>query len=243
MDDPLELATRVRGLVAKGKNRRYYRLGRGGGWYGGIATADCCGCNLRCCFCWSNYPRDNPQRAGRFYTPKEVFQSLVSCAQRRGYSQLRISGNEPTLVPEHLFPILKMVEGSGYRFILETNGTLIDSKYALSLSKYKHLHVRVSFKGTNPEEFSLLTGALPHGFELQMEGLRNLWEAGVSCHPALMASFSPEGNRERFKERIYEISPNLALELEEEWLILYPHVRSKLEERGILPYGRIYQKA
>ena len=242
MYDPLELAAKVRTLVAKGIRRRYYRLGRGGRWYGGIATADCCGCNLRCCFCWSDYPRDHPQRAGRFYTPPEVFRSLVSCAQRRGYSQLRISGNEPTLNPEHLFVILELADEAGYRFILETNGTLIDPEYARSLSHFRNLHVRVSFKGTNPEEFSLLTGAVPRGFELQMEGLRNLWEAGVGCHPAVMASFSPDDNLKKFKEKLSEISPGMTQEVEEEYLISYPPVLRRLRERGIVPYGRIYQK-
>jgi uncharacterized Fe-S cluster-containing radical SAM superfamily protein len=243
MYDPLQFASKLRALVTKGIRRRYYRLGRGGRWYGGIATADCSGCPLRCIYCWSDYPRDHPQRAGRFYSPEEVFQSLVNCAQRRGYSQLRISGNEPTLSPQHLFAILEMVDETGYRFILETNGILIDQEVAQTLSRYRNLHVRVSFKGTCAEEFSLLTEAIPSGFQLQMEGLKSLHQAGVSCHPAVMVSFSPEANLKNFREELSEVSPFLAQGMEEEHLIPYPHVLRRLGERGIVLNGRIYQKA
>ena len=45
--DPITLAERVRKVVVKKEKRKYYRLYRGGKWYGGIATADCVGCNLR----------------------------------------------------------------------------------------------------------------------------------------------------------------------------------------------------
>jgi uncharacterized Fe-S cluster-containing radical SAM superfamily protein len=62
--DPLELATETEKIVAQGELKKYYRPARAGKWYGGIASADCCGCNLRCVFCWSSAPRDNIQHFG-----------------------------------------------------------------------------------------------------------------------------------------------------------------------------------
>jgi uncharacterized Fe-S cluster-containing radical SAM superfamily protein len=189
--DPVKLAEGLKGVVCRGLERKYYRF-RGGRWYGGIATADCVGCNLRCVFCWGWQVRDNPAKAGFWCTPDEVAGKLAGIARRRGYTQVRISGNEPTLCREHLLAVLDRLEGSGLAFILETNGILIghDPSYARDLSKYDFVHVRVSLKGASPEEFARLTGARPEAFELQLKALENLLDYGVSAHPAVMLSFS-----------------------------------------------------
>ncbi|MEM2123167.1 MAG: radical SAM protein [Candidatus Bathyarchaeia archaeon] len=233
--DPLRLAAEVEGIVAKGRLRRYYRVARPGRWYGGIATADCCGCCLRCVFCWSGAPRDNPGGIGRFYSPEEVHRGLIGCAEKHGYGQLRVSGNEPTIGREHLFRMLDLIDQTRYRFILETNGILIDPSYARQLSKYNCVHVRVSLKGASPEEFSTLTKAKPEGFSLQLNALRNLLDAGVPCHPAAMLSFSTKKRLKALKAELHGIDPSLARELEEEYVFLYPHVAERLSREGIKP--------
>ena len=235
--DPLKLTEVVKRVVLRDSQRKYYRIARGGRWYGGIATADCVGCNLKCVFCWSNKPRDYPERIGRFYTPEEVFKALEQCAIRKGYKQIRISGNEPTIGRSHLLKVLELVDSTNLLFILETNGILIgnDKSYARDLAKFKRLHVRVSIKGTSPEEFSKLTGAIPEAFELQLKSLENLLNAGVSCHPAVMLSFSGKEGFKRILERLKEIDPTLCEELEEEYVFLYPHVVKRLSASGITP--------
>ncbi|MBS7650868.1 radical SAM protein [Candidatus Bathyarchaeota archaeon] len=234
--DPLKLADNIERIVVDGDLRKYYRVARPGRWYGGIATADCCGCFLRCVFCWSGKPRDNPENIGRFYSPRQIFESLDSCARRFGYRQLRVSGNEPTIGVEHLLKLLELVEESSYRFILESNGILIDREYARRLSKFKCLHVRISIKGTSREEFTLLTGAEPAGFDLQLDSLRNLLDAGVPCHPAVMLSFSRKEKFEDLKKLLREIDSGLAREVEEEHVFLYPHVVERLNKAGVKPF-------
>jgi len=235
--DPLKLSEAIERVVVRGLERKYYRVARGGRWYGGIATCDCVGCNLRCVFCWSNYPRDNPSRCGRFYSPERIFSALDRVARRRGYRLLRISGNEPTIGRDHLLKVLELVEGTSYTFILETNGILIgaDRSYARDLSKFSRVHVRVSLKGTAPEEFSRLTGAVPEAFELQLRSLANLLDYGVSCHPAVMLSFSTEDGLRSLESRLAEIDPRLPDELEEEYVFLYPHVVERLRRAGLRP--------
>lgn len=237
MYDPIELTEAVRIVVERGSRRKYYRF-RGGKWYGGIATADCVGCNLRCVFCWSNFPRDNPQAGWGFCSPEEVYSKLSSIASRRGYELLRVSGNEPTLCWDHLIELLELIERDGrFKFVLETNGILIgsDRSKARELSSFTRLHVRVSLKGTCEEEFSLLTGAKPEAFELQLRALENLADEGVSAHPAVMLSFSSERNLRRLLERIKRMKPTYLRELEEEYVFLYPHVKERLREAGISP--------
>ncbi len=239
--DPFKIKEQVISEVCKDNQRRYYRLVRGGAWYGGIATADCCGCILKCVFCYSDKPRDFPGEVGRFYSPEQIFHALIGYAKKRRYHQLRISGNEPTLCKEHLLKILHLVDTTSFSFILETNGLLIDEEYARDLARFKNLHVRVSLKGTNPDEFSKLTLAEPHYFSYQIDSLKNLSNAGISCHPAVMLSISPRENFLQLLQTIHDINPSLASDVEKEYIILYPHVIKRLEEHNIKPLLAIDQ--
>ena len=238
--DPLKLSKEVRKIVCKHSDgvelRKYFRF-RGGRWYGGIATADCVGCCLKCVFCWGHLTRDNPRKHGQFYAPQQVFDEIVKIAGKRGYDMLRVSGGEPTISRGHLLQLLELVEQTRYTFILETNGILIgaDKKYAQELSKYSNLHVRVSIKGCTPNEFSRLTGAKPNGFNLQLNSLKNLLDAGVSCHPAIMLSFSSKENILRLVDELKKIDSRLVARLEEEYVILYPHVVKLLKKNRIWP--------
>ncbi|RLF08679.1 MAG: molybdenum cofactor biosynthesis protein MoaA [Thermoprotei archaeon] len=236
MYDPLQLSRIVEKQVTRGNERKYYRF-RGGRWYGGIATADCVGCNLKCVFCWGFQPRDNLRSYGRFYTPEKVFRELMSIAFRRGYKLVRVSGNEPTIGRRHLLELLEFFEQTEKLFILETNGILLgyNKNYAQELSKYTHIHVRVSLKGTDEEEFSKLTGAKPEAFRLQLKALGNLLNYNVSAHPAVMLSFSTYENLKRLKDRLREIDKLLVDKLEEEYVFLYPHVVEQLKKAGIKP--------
>jgi uncharacterized Fe-S cluster-containing radical SAM superfamily protein len=232
--DPVELARRTAAVVCRGKERKYYRF-RSARFYGGIATADCLGCNLRCAFCWAWGQLHQAGRLGRFYSPKEVAARLTEIAAKKGYPQVRLSGNEPTLGMPHLLAVLgQLPEDLG--FILETNGIMLAAEphWAQELAAFPQVFVRVSLKGCTPEEFSLLTGATAEGFALQLQGLENLLAAGVECHPAVMVSFSPPAARESLRRHLSAIHRAFA-DFEVEELILYPAVVQRLKRRRI-PY-------
>lgn len=182
----MKLAQETERIVTKNNLRKYYRF-RAALFYGGISRADCVGCNLSCVFCWAFNIVRNPEKFGKFYLPEEVAKELVKIAKKKGFSQVRISGNEPTISKEHLIKISENIPKE-FTFILETNGILIGANkdFAKGLSKFKNLHVRVALKGTTPEEFSKLTGVKPEFFNLPLKALENLTKAGVSCHPALI---------------------------------------------------------
>jgi uncharacterized Fe-S cluster-containing radical SAM superfamily protein len=222
-------------LGPQGQEKKYYRF-RPARWYGGIVTADCAGCGLLCRFCWV---RDTvmlrPAETGRFYTPRQVADNLTALARKFGFSQLRVSGGEPTIGKAHLLRLLDLLKTKELSFILETNGILLgrDEDYARVLAGYDFVHVRVSLKGCNEQEFSMLTGAESEGFELQLDSLRKLTEAGVECHPSVMVSFSSRESLGNLKERLKQIDPVLAEQVEVEELILYPHVVKRLQKWGI----------
>ena len=244
--DPVRRHLSIEKLVTRksinGLQRKYYRV-RLARWYGGIVTADCVGCGLLCKFCWvSDYVMFHPADVGKFYSSEKIVDSLVTLARKKGLNQLRISGGEPTIGKSHLLQVLENLQGEGFSFILETNGILLgyDKDYASRLVKYNFVHVRVSLKGCSESEFALLTGAKPSGFVLQLKSLQNLMDAGVSCHPSVMSSFSSEKNFQKLLKRIERIDPKLVEEVEIEELILYPHVVKRLKKYG-LEYSAAYK--
>jgi len=234
-----KLVTRFSGM---GLERKYYRFRRAR-WYGGIVTADCVGCGLLCRFCWvSDRVLYHPAAAGTFYTAENVAERMQQIAKNSGLRQLRLSGGEPTLGKAHLLRLLELLSGKGYTFILETNGIPIayDEDYASQLSRYNFIHVRVSLKGCNENEFAMLTGAKPQGFKLQLKALEKLVKHNISCHPSVMASFSTRESLQKLAERLKEINGRLAEDLEVEELILYPHVKEKIKKYKLQYYTGHY---
>lgn len=243
--DPVARHEAVEKLVARRQDnvqeRKYWRF-RYDRWYGGIVTADTVGCGLICKYCWvSDTVMFQPARIGQFYGPGRVAEILVKMARKRSLQQVRLSGGEPTIGRSHLLQLLKNLEEKALLFILETNGILIGNNrsYAGELSKYSFVHVRVSLKGCNEEEFAVLTGARPEGFGLQLKALENLFRANVKCHPAVMTSFSTQQGLQQLTQRLKSISAKLSDEIEIEELILYPNVRRKMKQHK-LKYFRAY---
>ncbi|MGB9021862.1 MAG: radical SAM protein [Candidatus Bathyarchaeia archaeon] len=229
----------VTGESPRGQLRKYYRF-RADRWYGGIATGDVVGCGLLCRFCWvSDKILEQPDIFGDFLAPQEAALKLLRVAQGRNLVQLRLSGGEPTLGRPHLLGVLSEVEkGNRFRFILETNGILLgaDPSYCSDLAAFHGLHVRVSLKGSCEDEFTRLTGAKGDDFNLQLDALRNLVEASVSCHPAVMSSFSTRDTLHELRNRVSSIDRKLAGDLELEELIRYPRVERRLKKFGITPH-------
>ncbi len=241
--DPVKQHKEIEALTIRkrvgGDLKKYYRF-RHDRWYGGIITADCAGCGLTCRFCWVRRPATLEEGAnGEFLAPHEVASKMLNILKEKGIRQVRISGGEPTIGREHLFQILKDLQNKRVRFILETNGILIgeDATYAQELALYPFLHVRVSLKGCTEEEFARLTGADPSGFRLQLTALKNLVQAGVSAHPAVMISFSSKEAVDHLYNTIWKIDPRMHSEVEREEVILYPHVMAKLKQGSLHYYS------
>lgn len=231
MFDPVEKAKEVAEAVSDADRRRYRRF-RPARFYGGIATADCVGCGLRCVFCWSWPQLKKPETSGKLYSPREAAEKLVAIARRKGFGKVRISGHEPTLCRTHLITVLEQIPDD-LLFILETNGILVgdDPSYATGLARFPNLYVRVSLKGTNPEEFSRLTGADGGGFGLQLSAVENLHRAGVRVQPAVMVSFSPAESVDAIRRELGAIAPRFA-DIEIEELVLYGKIQERLREKG-----------
>jgi len=226
--DPPKRAELLREVVCRGKKRKYYRF-RYSRHYGGIATADCVGCNLDCAFCWVNQPRKKPHLIGRFYSPEEVVERLMKISREKGIKRVRLSGGEPTLCKEHLLSLLSLIE-EDIMFILETNGTLIDEKLAEELSRFSNLHVRVSIKACTPQKFKEVTNSTEDGFRMQIKAIENLFREKVSFHVSLVTHFCSE---EEVISLIHNLRRTFGVEVELERLELYEHVLREISKRGL----------
>lgn len=232
MYDPIELSKKIEKIVVENNLKKYYRF-RPTGFYGGIATADTVGCNLRCKFCWSSNSVWNARSTGEFYSSEEVADTLQSIADKKGYRQLRISGGEPTIGKQHLIEVLENIK-TKYLFILETNGILLgyDKKYIEDLSVFENLHVRVCLKGADSEEFSLFTGA-KKGFEYQIKTLQYLRDKQMNFNIALVSTHKEK--KQHFFQRLVEMDLDKVM-IEEEEIKLYPMVRKRLQKEKLLNY-------
>ena len=234
--DPIALAAATEKVVVAGNRRKYANLARPLRFYGGTTSATEVGCNLRCAFCFSDKPVRKPANTGRFYTPQQVFDALTAGAKRHGHKLISASASEGTLGREHLFELLELVDRSPYVFILETNGmTLSDEEFAQQLARFRNLHVRVSIKGTNPDEYHTLTGARASSYELPFRALRNLIDAGVSVNACVMISFSDDEGIREVKRQLAVIHPGLLKSLELEVITIFPKVAARLKKAGLTP--------
>jgi len=235
--DPIALAEATEKVVIRGNERKYVQLGRKLRFYGGSISATEVGCNLRCKFCFSDKPVWKPSRVGKFYSPQEVFDGLDRAARKHGTKIISASASEGTIGKTHLLELLELVDQSDHTYVLETNGMSLgdDKAYVRDLKKFKNLHVRVSIKGCDAEEFHLLTGARRSAYELPFQALQSLIEEGVSCNACLSVSFSDTKTIESAKGRLHQLWPGLLKSLEIERIKLFPKVKKRLAENKLRP--------
>ena len=244
LQDPLVVTQELLPKVTQGFARKYYRF-RPAKFYGGIASADCLGCNLKCVFCWSQQRDevDSPSKHHRYFSPQVVVKKLHHLCQKHKYRRMRITGNEPTLYRTHLLEVLRLLATKKYpyRFILETNGILLANREDVgALDPFRHfLHVRVCIKGATSQEFERVTLTHRKGWEMQLRALDNLIAAQISTNAAFMLGFSPAESIRRLQAKLAQIDPQLSEYLELEQMILYPHVRVRLLNLGIRILDRV----
>jgi uncharacterized Fe-S cluster-containing radical SAM superfamily protein len=88
-------------------------------------------------------------------------------------------------------------------------------------------------KACNQTEFSALTGAIPEGFQLQLQALESLARFGVNVHPALMISFSSPAAVDAMKKRLGNIRRDFS-EFEIEELVVYGDLEDRLIKANLL---------
>ena len=93
-------------------------------------------CNLACRHCWITPDFKSGEQDGA-HVPFEYVEKAVSEAQPLGLTTVKLTGGEPMLHPQFR-EIVTLLNGEGLRWVLETNGTLIDRDMAAFLKESKH---------------------------------------------------------------------------------------------------------
>ena len=144
---------------------------------------DLSGCNLRCLFCWSPASRPSETNdAMRLVSPKEVVAETIRNLRGKQHSFIRFTGGEPTLQWNSLLEVFELFrETADYSkppILIQTNGIEIGKGNVdlapLSKDQNQLFLFEFSFKGTNKDEFALLTGRPCEDFEDQLNGYRLL---------------------------------------------------------------------
>lgn len=149
---------------------------------------DLSGCNLRCLFCWSPASRPSETHdAAVSLSPNDIAVRTLRNLSAPSRTFIRFTGGEPTLQWSDIASALAMLRESapGRRppVLFQTNGIEIGrgniALEELAADPNQLYLFEVSLKGTNPEEFALLTGKEPALYQLQLAGYRRLKDFAV----------------------------------------------------------------
>ena len=146
---------------------------------------DLSGCNLSCLFCWSPASRPTETRdPTRIVASKEVAVETLRNVSNKSRAFIRFTGGEPTLQWHSVAGALKelqlTIQPPRPPILFQTNGIEIGKGTvpldALADDKDQHYLFELSFKGTNSDEFALLTGKPANLYEHQLAAYQRLAE-------------------------------------------------------------------
>ncbi|MFH0929198.1 MAG: radical SAM protein [Candidatus Aenigmatarchaeota archaeon] len=109
-------------------------------------------CNLKCKQCYNMSGCSKPDISIKRWM--DVAKQLVDM----NMFECVISGGEPLLLGDKLYELMDVLHDSGMRFVLVTNGMLMDEKVIDKLSKYDYYWVQVSIDGSKPQIHDSIRG-------------------------------------------------------------------------------------
>jgi len=135
-------------------------------------------CNLRCTHC---YQEDYSQEHLPLETLLSIANHMNDCMRKwNKKGRISLTGGEPFLKNNLLFPLLDSFEAAeNFNWIgILSNGTLINSKVAERLSKYKKIaEVQISIDGASKESHESIRGL--NTFDAAMDSLQVLKQNGI----------------------------------------------------------------
>ena len=105
-------------------------------------------CNVKCKHCYNNSGENNA--ATDLMTPEEWIRFSQYIVSKGGIFQCVISGGEPLLLGDDLFPIMDILHDDGTSFLVISNGLLMTEEKAKRFSKYRYNWFQVSIDGSEP---------------------------------------------------------------------------------------------
>lgn len=133
-------------------------------------------CNMSCNMCYVRLSKSEMEQQGKMRTLDE-WRMLANQMKENGVLFLLLTGGEPLLYPDfkELYLYLQKI---GMILTINTNGTLIDKKWAEFFGKNPPRRINVTLYGTNEETYSSLCHH-PGGLKKTIEAIRLLREQKV----------------------------------------------------------------
>ncbi len=142
------------------------------------------GCNCKCRHCWIT-PKYEAGGKGKWpYIALPEFKSAIEQGLRLGMSSVKLTGGEPLIHPD-ILDILKYIEKTGLRLIIETNGLVCTPEIASAIKRCSNSFVSISLDGAEPGTHNWVRG-VDNAYDGALQGVRNLVEVGI--HPQLIMS-------------------------------------------------------
>ena len=128
-------------------------------------------CNLACRHCWISPTYEPDNSKGQFLKLEYIKKAVRS--QTPGIESVKLTGGEPMLHPQFR-EIVEYLDNENINILIETNGTLVDSKMAgyLKLKKWVTF-MSVSLDGATAETHENLRG-VSGCFNQALAGIKNI---------------------------------------------------------------------
>lgn len=133
-------------------------------------------CNVKCRHCYNNSGAFNTIQDRM--TPEKWKNFARYLVSKGGIFECIVSGGEPLLLGDDLFDIMDILHDDGTRFLLITNGYLLNNEKIKKLSKYRYKWLQISIDGYNPEYHNWFRNR-EGSWERAVSGAIKVVEAGI----------------------------------------------------------------
>ena len=203
-----------------------YRLGGDPRDYSKVFTIQLAGCDYDCNYCY--VPKElnvANRKKGMYFSAEEIIDHFLAAREKsqKPMNVVRISGGNPTLVPQIISDIFNQITKRKLNVYLWIDTNLSTPKYMQNISDFrdilsqKNVGVVGCFKGTCKEDFSMITGADAQYYEMQYETAKWLLDQKTDFYvylPALVYENNIEEKLRLFIEKLIKLNKNLPLRTE-----------------------------
>lgn len=131
-------------------------------------------CNLRCGHCWIS---PSHETEGTQWVDLALLNKVIADAMPLGLASVKLTGGEPLLYPDWQ-QLAAAIADQGLEVVLETNGTLIDTRTAEFLQRTGNVFVSLSLDAARGDLHDRLRG-VPGAFDRTLHGMDCLAKQGI----------------------------------------------------------------
>ena len=207
-----------------------------------VFTIQLAGCDYDCNYCY--VPKElnvaNP-KLGKYFSAEEIISHFLTAQEnsKEPMNVIRISGGNPTIIPEIIIDIYNEIKKREINVYLWIDSNLSTPKYLENLGdeiknilKQKNVGVVGCFKGTDKNDFAIITGTEAEYYEKQFETTKWFLDCGTDFYvylPALVYGNNIEEKLRTFIERLRKPNKNLPLRVEMLAIIDYPWAKLNMD--------------